>query len=251
MAGHSKWSKIKRAKAVTDKKRGKIFTRCIHEITVAVREGGGGDPDANPRLRLAMDKARSANMPNDNIDRAIRRATGEEKGAEQHELIYEGYGPGGVAVMVEVLTDNKNRTVSEVRHAFSKCGGSLGENGCVSWMFDKKGLVILSKANKDEAGLSDDDLFDLALEAGAEDISEEGDVWEITSGPADFHALQEALSAKVELDEAEIQHLPKSRTEVDGKQSAQVIRLLEMLDDLDDVLNVSANCDFSNAEGDS
>ena len=160
MAGHSKWSKIKRKKGATDQKRGKILTRHTHEIVIAVREGGGGDPDLNPRLRLAIERAKASNMPNANIDRAIKRATGEDKSAaEMHELTYEGYGPGGCAVIVETLTDNKNRTVSEVRHAFSKCGGTLGENGCVAWKFNKAGLFAITKEQ-----ISEEELMDLALD---------------------------------------------------------------------------------------
>ena len=240
MAGHSKWSKIKRQKGVADKKRGKIFTRCIHEITVAVREGKSGDISANPRLRLAVDKAKSLNMPSNNIERAIKRATGEDKTEEQYELIYEGYGPGGTAVMVEVLTDNKNRTVSEVRHAFSKAGGQLGENGCVAWMFDKKGLAIINKSE-----IAEEELMELALEAGAEDVSSEDDTWEVTSEPNDFNNLHQALEAKVKLEEAEIQYLPKNIITLEGKDAEKMIKLLELLEDLDDVLNVSANCDFA------
>ena len=239
MSGHSKWSTIKRKKGAADQKRGKIFTRLIHEITVSVREGGGGDPDANARLRLAIDKAKAANMPNDNIERAIKRATGEIKGEEQHELTYEGYGPNGTAILVEVLTDNKNRTVSEIRHAFSKAGGSLGENGCVAWMFDKKGLIALKKDSVDEDSLMND-----ALEAGAEDISDEGEMWEILCDPKDFHQLKTDLEQKYALELAEVQYLPKSRNEVSGDAALKIMRLVEVLEDLDDVLNVSANCEL-------
>lgn len=244
MAGHSKWSKIKRAKAVTDKKKGKIFTRCIHEIATAVKEGGGGDPDANPRLRLAIDKAKAVNMPNDNVDRAIRRATGEEKGAEQLELTYEGYGTGGVAVMVDVLTDNKNRTVSEVRHAFSKCGGSLGENGCVSWMFDKKGVIVVSKESLASDGVDSDTLFELALEAGAEDLSEDDEYWEILTEPSKLHEVMSNLDSKIKVEEFEIQRIAKNKIDVGGEGVEKVMKLLDMLDDLDDVLNVSSNAEF-------
>lgn len=238
MAGHSKWSKIKRKKGVTDQKRGKIFTRCIHEIQVAAREGGG-DPDGNPRLRLAIDQAKAVNMPNDNIDRAIKRATGEIKGEEQFELTYEGYGPSGTAVLVEVLTDNKNRTVGEIRHAFTRCGGSLGENGCVAWMFDKLGLLAVKKEL-----ITEEELMDVALEAGAEDISDEGDIWEITCPKDEFHKVRSALSEKVELEMAEVQYLPKSRNPVAASDAEKILRLIDMLDDLDDVLNVSANCEI-------
>jgi len=239
MSGHSKWSTIKRAKGAADQKRGKIFTRCIHEITTAVKEGGSGDPDGNPRLRLAIDKAKSVNMPRNNIERAIKRATGEEKAAESFELTYEGYGPSGTAVMVEVVTDNKNRTVGEVRHAFSKAGGSLGENGCVAWMFDKKGLVVLNKADIEEEAL-----MDLALENGADDISDEGEIWEIQCDPKEYHTLQTALTKVVKIQSAEVQYLPKTRNKVSGEEAEKVLKLIDALDDLDDVLNVSANCEF-------
>lgn len=239
MSGHSKWSTIKRKKGVADQKRGKIFTRCAHEITIAVKEGGGSDPDANARLRLAMDKAKAVNMPNDNIDRAIKRATGELKGDEQVSLLYEGYGPNGTAVLVEVLTDNKNRTVSEVRHAFTKAGGSLGESGCVAWMFDQKGLITIKRdAIEEEA------LMDLALDAGAEDINDEGEVWEVTCAPKSLHELRTALEQKLSLEMAELQYLPKSRQKIDKESSQKTMKLLEVLDELDDVMSVSANCDF-------
>ena len=244
MAGHSKWSTIKRKKGAADQKRGKIFTRLIHEITTAVREGKSGDPDANPRLRLAIDKAKSANMPNANIERAIRRATGEEQGEEQFELSYEGYGPGGAAVLVEVVTDNKNRTVSEVRHAFSKSGGSLGENGCVAWMFEKKGLFTLKKEN-----LEEERVMEAGLDAGAEDITDEGDVWEIVCAPHSFVAVQQALQPLGGLELAELQMLPSNRVSLEGKDAEKMIKLLEMLDDIDDVVNVSFNCDFPEPEG--
>lgn len=239
MSGHSKWSTIKRKKGAADAKRGKIFTRCIHEIAIAVKEGGGGDPNANPRLRFAVDKAKANNMPNDTIDRAIKRATGEIKGEESVELTYEGYGPGGTAVLVEVLTNNKNRTVSEIRHAFTRSGGSLGESNCVAWMFDKKGLIVI----KGEL-ISEEELMDIALEAGAEDISNEDGTWEITTDPKDFQDVRAVLEKKVPLEMAEVQFLPKSRITLSGKEAEQAMRLMETLDDLDDVLNVATNCDF-------
>lgn len=238
MAGHSKWSKIKRKKAVADQKKGKIFTRCIHEITIAVREGGGGDPGHNARLALAIDNAKAVNMPGDNIERAIKRATGEIKADEQHELMYEGYGPGGAAVMVEVLTDNRNRTASEVRHAFSKCGGTLAGNGSVAWMFTKKGVLSVKKDS-----VSEEQIMEAALEAGAEDIKDEGDVWEIITEPTAFHSVQQELKERVALDTAELMMIPSNKVEVSGKEAEQMLRLLELLDDLDDVLNVWANCE--------
>ena len=225
----------------TDAKRGKIFTRCIHEITVAVREGKSGDPNFNPRLKLAIANAKSQNMPNNNIDRAIKRAEGADADAAQHqELTYEGYGPGGTAVLVETLTDNKNRTVGEVRHAFSKCGGSLGENGCVSYLFNKKGLFVLAKD-----AFGEEELMELALDAGAEDVADEGDVWEVTCESNVFHQVQEALAAKTTPELAEVQMLPMSRIMVEGKEAQQMIRLVDMLEDLDDVMNVFTNCDFA------
>ncbi len=244
MAGHSKWSKIKRSKGALDAKRGKIFTRCIKEISVAVKEGNSGDPDANPRLRLAIDKARSVNMPNDNIDRAIKRANGDESAAAQVEANYEGYGPSGTAVLVETVTDNKNRTVSEVRHAFSKAGGNLGENGCVSYLFNKKGLVVVKKTE----GLDSDALMELALENGADDLNDEGDVWEITSTPEDFFKLQQALSKDLEIEMAEVQMLPITRLELSGSDAESLIKLVEALEDLDDVMNVFTNADFGDEE---
>ena len=242
MSGHSKWASIKRKKGAADQKRGKIFTRCIHEITVAVREGGGGDPSGNARLRFAVDRAKAVNMPNENIDRAIKRATGEIKGEEQVELTYEGYGAGGTAVLVEVLTSNKNRTVSEIRHAFTKCGGSLGENGCVGWMFDKKGVISISCEQ-----ISEDALYELVLEAGAEDIKAEDEMWEVTCDPKELHQVKASLEKHVKVESAEVQNLPKTTTSLQGKEAEQVMRLLEMLDELDDVLSVSANCDFVDA----
>ncbi|MCC6221630.1 MAG: YebC/PmpR family DNA-binding transcriptional regulator [Deltaproteobacteria bacterium] len=240
MSGHSKWSTIKRKKGAADQKRGKIFTRCIHEITTAVREGGGGDPNSNSRLRLAMDKARSANMPSENIERAIKRATGEIKGEEQAELTYEGYGPGGIAIIVQVLTNNKNRTVGEIRHAFSRAGGTLGENGCVNWMFSKKGIII---APKD--AINEEVLMELALDNGASDVTDQGEVWEIICEPADFSSLKTAVEQKVKLEAAEISMTPMSYVKVEGKEQESLLKLIDALDDLDDVIEVSSNADFS------
>ena len=239
MSGHSKWSTIKRKKGAADQKRGKIFTRVIHEITTAVREGGGGDPNGNARLRFAIDKAKAVNMPNDNIDRAIKRATGELKGEESYEITYEGYGPSGTAVLVDVVTDNKNRTVGEVRHAFSKCGGNLGETGCVNWMFDKKGLIAIKKTLIEE-----EKLIDLALGAGADDVTDEHEVWEVTCAPENLPTVKSTLEPIVSLEVAEVQNLPKTRIQLSGKEAEQMMRLLELLDEMDEVLNVSSNCDF-------
>ncbi len=239
MSGHSKWSTIKRAKGANDAKRGKIFTRIIHEIVIAVREGGGGDIAANPRLRLAVDKAKSNNLPKDTIERAIRRGTGEDKSEATQELTYEGYGPGGTAILVEVVTDNKNRTVSEVRHAFSRAGGNLGENGCVGYLFTKKGLFVFKKEVVDE-----ETLMEIALEAGADDVVDEGDVWEVTCDFKDFNEVQKAFEAKVECESAEVQMLPSSRIMLDSDGAEQMLRLVETLEDLDDVVNVYSNGDF-------
>lgn len=241
MSGHSKWSKIKRKKGALDQKKGKILTRHTHEIMVAVREGGGGDPDMNAKLRLAIDRAKASNMPGTNIDRAIKRATGEEKGAsEMQEIIYEGYGPGGSAVLVQVLTDNKNRSVSGVRHAFSRCGGAMGEGGCVSWKFSKKGVFEIPRDQ-----IAEDSLMEIALEIGADDVADSGDVWEVTCEPSSFHSVQDALQANLKLELAEMQMVPQGRIELAGKEAEQMMRLLEMLDDLDDVLNVYSDCDFA------
>lgn len=239
MSGHSKWSTIKRKKGALDQKRGKIFTRCIHEVTIAVREGGGGDPNHNTRLRLAIDRAKAANVPNDTIDRAMKRATGEIKGDERQELSYEGYGPGGAAVFVEVLTDNKNRTVGEVRNVFTRGGGSLGETGCVGWMFEKKGLIVIQKEE-----IGEERLMELALDAGAEDVSDEGEVWEVVCAQSTFPKVRDQLEKEMKLDSAEVQMLPKTQLVLKGKEAKQMMRLLETLEELDDVLNVSSNCDF-------
>ena len=239
MSGHSKWHKIRRAKGEQDKKRGKIFTRCLHEITVAVKEGKSGDPDSNPRLRIAVDKAKSNNMPADNIDRAIKRALGGDSGTEKFESTYEGYGSGGTAIFVEVLTDNKNRTVGEVRHAFTRCSGSLGENGSVAWMFTRKGVFLIPKSQATE-----DQIYDAALEAGAGDIEDGEDVWEVTSEATDFSSVQKALAQKFTLDEAELQMIPSNKVEISGKEAEQVMRLVSMLEELDDVMAVYTNADF-------
>ena len=240
MSGHSKWSTIKRKKGALDAKRGKIFTRAIHEISVAVKEGGGGDPSANPRLRFAIERAKAVNMPNENIDRAIKRATGEDRGSESFEVVYEGYGPGGVAVIIEAITDNKNRTVSDVRHAFSRHAGSMGEAGCVAWMFEKKGIVLVEKKLIDE-----DRLMELALGAGAEDVMESGDQWEIVCDSRELQSVRAALEPVVLVGSAEVQMLPKSRVRLAGGESERVIKLLEALEDLDDVMSVVSNCEFA------
>lgn len=240
MSGHSKWSTIKRKKAAADQKRGKIFTKLIKEITVAARQGGG-DADANPRLRLAVDNAKSANMPLDNIERAIKKATGELEDVSYLELTYEGYGPSGVAILVESVTDNKNRTVAEVRHAFSKNGGSLGENGSVAWMFDRKGVVTLPKQNK-----SEDEMMEIVLEAGAEDLSIEEDFFEVTSEVADFENVRKAIAdAGLEIENASLQWIAKNTVDVAGDAEEKLIKLIDMLEDNDDVQNVFTNAEFS------
>jgi YebC/PmpR family DNA-binding regulatory protein len=240
MSGHSKWSTIKRKKGATDAKRGKVFTKLIKEITVAARFGGG-DPDANPRLRTAIAAAKTENMPKDNIDRAIKKGTGELEGRAYEEVHYEGYGPGGAAVLVESLTDNKNRTVADIRHLFSKSGGSLGEAGCVFWMFDKKGFFVLEKT-----AVSEDTLMEVALDAGAEDIREEDDTFEVITSPEDFEEVKKALEAKgLECVLAEITMLPSSTVKLEGKEAEQMLRLVDGLEDSDDVQKVYSNFDIS------
>ena len=240
MSGHSKWSTIKRKKGALDAKRGQIFTRLIKEITVAARMGGG-DPDANPRLRAAIASAKAENMPKDNIDRAIKKGTGELEGAVYEEITYEGYGPGGVAVLVDCMTDNKNRTVADIRHYFSKSGGNLGESGCVAWMFDKKGTILVDKETIEE-----DELLDKALEAGAEDVVEEDNVFQVVKAPDDFESVREALEADgVKFIEATVSMVPQNTIDVSEEKTAkQILKLLESLEDHDDVQNVYANFDI-------
>ncbi len=240
MSGHSKWSTIKRKKGAVDAKRGKIFTRLIKEITVAARMGGG-DQDGNPRLRSAIAAAKTENMPKDNIERAIKKGTGELEGEVFEEITYEGYGPGGVAVLVECMTDNKNRTVADVRHYFSKSGGNLGESGCVSWMFDRKGSIVVDKTT-----ISEDELMDHALEAGADDVVEEENEFQVVTDPDDFENVREALAAKnIVFLEASVSMIPKNVVDVtDEKVARQILKLLENLEDCDDVQNVYANFDI-------
>jgi len=239
MAGHSKWAQIKRKKAVTDARRGQLWTKLLKEVTVAARLGGG-DPDGNPRLRTAVQEARSSNVPNDNIDRAIKRGTGELEGVSYEEVTYEGYGPGGVAILVEVLTDNRNRSVAEIRHLFSKSGGNLGENGCVAWMFDKKGLFAVDKTQ-----MSEEEFMELALEIEAEDISIEEETYEIYSQPELFGALQEELEQRqVSLVARELAMLPQNQIKVEADKAPQVLRLMEALEDQEDVQHVWANFDI-------
>lgn len=244
MAGHSKWAQIKHKKAHVDAKRGKMFSKIVKEIAVAARLGGG-DPEGNPRLRTVIDKAKEVNMPHDNIKRAIQKGTGELPGASYEDVTYEGYGPGGVAVMIEVLTDNKNRTVSEVRHVMSKSGGSLGEAGCVSWLFEKKGYILV-----DKKGVDEESLLNKALESGAEDLKNDPgeDNYEIITHPEDTNRVkEELLSRGVMVEVAEITMIPKSTVPLDEQFAAQVIRLMDALEDLDDVQNVYANFDIPDA----
>lgn len=240
MSGHSKWSTIKRKKAAADQKRGKIFTKLIKEITVAARQGGG-DIEGNPRLRLAVDNAKSANMPMDNIERAIKKATGELEGANYLEITYEGYGPGGVAVLVESVTDNKNRTVAEIRHALTKHGGSLGENGSVSWMFDRKGVITIPVQGKTE-----DDIMEIVLDAGAEDIHGEDDFFEITSAVEDFETVRKSIvDSGLDTENASLQWIAKNNIEVGGETAEKLIKMIDMIEDNDDVQNVYTNADFT------
>lgn len=239
MSGHSKWATIKRKKAAIDAKRGKIFTKLIKEITISARHGGG-DPSGNPRLRLAIDNAKAQNMPQDNIDRAIKKATGELEGVTYHELTYEGYGSAGVAVLVEVATDNKNRTVAEVRHLFSKNGGSLGEAGSVAWMFDRKGIITLPNQGKTE-----DDIMDIIIEAGADDLQTEEDFFEISTSIESFETVRKAVVEKgLEVENASLQWVAKNLIEVKGEDADKVMKLIEGLEDLDDVQSVYSNADI-------
>jgi len=239
VSGHSKWAQIKRKKAVVDAKRGAHFTKLIREITVAARSGGG-NPDFNPRLRLAVDTAKAANMPADNIDRAIKKGTGELEGVHYEEVSYEGYGPGGVALYIETLTDNPNRTVADVRHALTRNFGSLGTTGSVAWQFERKGQVVI-----DATRYTEEAVFEAALEAGAEDVARQGDEFVITSEAADFNAVQEGVTAKgVEISSAELTMIAKNEVAVAGKDAEKLLRLLEAIEDLDDVQKVHSNADI-------
>ncbi len=241
MSGHSKWSTIKHKKGRADAKRGKIFTKIIREITVAAREGGG-DLNSNPRLRAAVAAAKAANMPADNIKRAVQRGTGELPGVNYEEMSFEGYGPGGVAVMLELLTDNRNRTTPEIRHIFSKNGGNLGENGCVSWLFTRRGLILVPRAPE----MDDDEVMEIVLEAGAEDLDiEDEDYYRVFTSPDELHAVKERLeTAGLEVEAAQMDMEPSSTTRLEGKAAQQMIRLMEAFEDQDDVQNVWANFDI-------
>ncbi len=238
MSGHSKWHSIKHKKAATDSKRGRIFTRLIKEMTAAAR-GGGGDPDMNPRLRLAVATAKASNMPADNIKKAIMRGTGELPGVSYEDINYEGYGPGGVAIFMHVLTDNKNRTVAELRHVLSKNGGNLGETGCVGWMFDRKGYFVVEKSAADE-----DKLMELALGAGADDMREDGSNFEILTTPESFEPVRAALEAQsIPTASAEISMIPQNYIKLEGKQAQTMLKLMEALEDHEDIQNVWSNFD--------
>jgi YebC/PmpR family DNA-binding regulatory protein len=238
MSGHSKWATIKHKKAATDAKRGRIFTRLIKEITIAARHGGG-DPEANPRLRTAVLAARNENMPADNIKRAIQRGTGELAGTVIEEASYEGYGPHGVAMIVEVATDNKNRTVSEIRHIFSRYGGNLGEANCVAWMFSKRGSLSVPKKGADE-----DQVMSIVLDAGAEDLRDDGESWEVVTPPENFEPVKEALGkAKIEVAGGEVTMLPSTYVKLDGKNAEQMIKFMEALEEHEDVQHVYSNFD--------
>lgn len=240
MSGHSKWATTKHKKAITDAKRGKIFTKIIREITIAARMGGG-DPEGNPRLRTAIGKAKEANMPADNMKKAIQKGTGELPGVQYEEFVYEGYGPGGVAIMMQITTDNKNRTVSEIRHLLSKHGGNLAEAGSVAWIFEKKGCLVLEKTSVDE-----EKLMSITLDAGAEDITSDDPAhYEVITSPDDFEKVKQALTdANLPPTFSEVTFLPKNSTRLEGKQAERMLHLMGMLEDQDDVQSVYANFDI-------
>ena len=239
MSGHSKWASIKHKKGALDAKRGKIFTKIIKEITVAARIGGG-DPDGNPRLRTAILIAKGQNMPGDNITRAIKKGTGELEGVHYDEVTYEGYGPGGAAIFLEAMTDNKNRTVSEIRAALGKAGGNLGETGCVGWMFEQKGFITINKAAKDE-----DELMELAIDAGADDMQTVEDHYEITTAMENFETVRKALEeAGLPMDTAEITRIPQNTVTIDEKKGKALLKLMDILDDHDDIQKAYSNFDI-------
>ena len=243
MSGHSKWSTIKRKKGAVDAKRGKVFTKIIKEIMVAARMGGG-DANSNPRLRTAVLAAKAENMPKDNIDRAIKKGAGELEGVTYEEISYEGYGPGGVAMLVQVLTDNKNRTVADVRHIFSKHNGNLGETGCVSWMFENKGLILV-----DKAGVDEDKLLEMALDAGALDVKDNGKEFEVTVSPANYEGVKKKIEeAKFKPTFAEVTMVPQTTVKLAGREAEHMLKLMEGLEDSDDVQKVFANFDIADEE---
>ena len=243
MSGHSKWHSIKHKKGALDAKRGRMFTKLIKEITIAARIGGG-DAEGNPRLRKAIQDAKAVNMPADNIKRAVQKGTGELEGGQIEEIMYEGYGPGGVAMLVEVVTDNRNRTVSEIRHVFSKNGGNMGESGSVSWMFHKKGYIGIDKSKADE-----DTLMTLAIDAGADDFQSDESSFEIYTAPEAFEGVLNAIKGKgIETVSAEVSMIPQTQVKVEGKTAQQVLKLMEALDEHDDVQHVYANFDIEESE---
>jgi YebC/PmpR family DNA-binding regulatory protein len=243
MSGHSRWSTIKHKKAAADAKRGSMFTKLIREITVAARTGGG-DPDGNPRLRTAILAAREVNMPSDNIKRAIQKGTGELPGTSYDEVAYEGYGPGGVAVLVQVVTDNRNRTLPEIRRLFTKHGGNLGESNCVAWIFEKKGYLVVPRQGVDE-----EKLFELAIEAGAEDLKEDGENFEIFAAPENHEKVHEALKQRtITILASEVAMVPKTTVRLEGKQARQMLSMMEALEEHDDVQHVWANFDIDDSE---
>jgi len=243
MSGHSKWHTIKHKKGAADAKRGRVFTKIIKEITVAARVGGG-DPNGNPRLRTVLAAAKSANMPKDNIEKAIKKGTGELAGVSYDEVSYEGYGPGGVAMFVQALTDNRNRTLPEIRHLFSKFGGNLGESNCVGWMFEKKGYLVVAKAAANE-----DTLMEVVIDAGGDDVKEDGDNWEIFTPTERLEQVREAISGKgIAVATAEVSMVPKNTVKVEGKNAQRVLAMMEGLEEHDDVQNVWANFDIDDAE---
>lgn len=239
MSGHSKWASIKHKKAATDAKRGKIFTKLIKMITVAARNGGG-DPETNPGLRFAIEKAKESNMPADNVERAVKKGTGELPGTTYEQVSYEGYGPGGVAFFIEGLTDNKNRFTAEVRNTFAKCGGNLAGTGSVNWLFEKKGFFIINKS-----AVGEDKLMSIILDAGAEDLSTEDETYEVKSQPQDYEKVKKALDdSKIKIESSEVTMMPKNTIKVTGEQAKQVLRLVEQLEDNEDIQNVYANFDI-------
>lgn len=242
MSGHSKWSTIKRKKAAQDSKRGKLFTKLLKEIQIAAKMGGG-NPDGNPRLSAAIQTAKSNSVPSDNIDRAIKRGTGDMEGVDYEEITYEAYGPGGVAILVKVLTDNKNRSVAEVRHALTKCNGSIGGSNSVAYLFEEKGIITLAKSE-----VSEEELFDVALEAGAEDVKDDDECWQVVTSPADFGEVEQAIEKLGKTFEGEVQPVPTTSVKVAGKDAQTLLKLLEMLDDLDDVQSVVANFEMDDAD---
>jgi len=247
MSGHSKWATIKRKKGATDAARGRLFTRLIKEITIAARSGGG-NPEGNPRLRLAIQTAKASNMPADNIKRAVQKGTGELPGVAYEEVTFEGYGPGGVAILVEVVTDNNNRTVSEMRHVFSRNNGNLGQAGSVGWMFSKKGTIIVPKTGH-KTPLSEDDLMGIILDAGADDMQTDAEEYTITTTPSAFDAVKKSLEDKgLAIENASLQMVPQNTVKVTGKEAEQLLRLMEALEEHDDVQNVYANFDIDEKE---